>query len=215
MMRHTLNIPRLGGIRDLDESVLRKRLITEGTRGSLQSQTWEAYRADPDEVAVEFSIAYAYITVLVLFQVHEPEIRATYRNHGDPVHHDSCVELFIGQAGGIYLNVECNPFGAVLAGVGTSRHGRHLLGQEFFSHLKVSTQLGEGNESTWEALLQIPLDAAGLVHRGASLSAGSFTGNLYKCGDLLQFPHYISWNPVHTEKPDFHQSSHFGVFSFL
>lgn len=211
-MACSLRIPRLPGVRQLDLQALRSRLLAEGEHGSLQSQSWEEFRVD--DVEVKFSIGYAYTTVYLLFEVHEPEIRATYRNHLDPVYRDSCVEFFIADAQGRYLNVECNPFGAVLSGIGIGRTSRTLMEPEFFGKLQVDTSLYEGNESGWEALLRIPLDGAGLVKSSDDLSSLPFTGNLYKCGDDLQRPHYLSWSPIGTKQPDFHQSAYFGSFAF-
>lgn len=33
--------------------------------------------------------------------------------------------------------------------------------------------------------------------------------NFYKCGDGLTVPHYLSWSPIVTEKPDFHRPEFF------
>ena len=74
-MACSLRIPRLPGVRQLDLQALRSRLLAEGEHGSLQSQSWEEFRVD--DVEVKFSIGYAYTTVYLLFEVHEPEIRAT------------------------------------------------------------------------------------------------------------------------------------------
>jgi len=32
-----------------------------------------------------------------------------------------------------------------------------------------------------------------------------FKANFYKCGDELPLPHYLSWNPIYTETPDFYR----------
>ena len=34
--------------------------------------------------------------------------------------------------------------------------------------------------------------------------------NFYKCGDKTAHPHFLSWSPVSTEKPDFHRPEFFG-----
>ena len=39
-------------------------------------------------------------------------------------------------------------------------------------------------------------------------------GNFYKCGDETSKPHFVTWNPVGTETPDYHQSAYFGELSF-
>ncbi len=33
--------------------------------------------------------------------------------------------------------------------------------------------------------------------------------NLYKCGDNLSHPHFLSWRPIQTDKPDFHRPEYF------
>ena len=38
----------------------------------------------------------------------------------------------------------------------------------------------------------------------------SLRANFYKCGDKTAHPHYLSWSPIHTEKPDFHRPEFFG-----
>lgn len=219
-MQPSLQIPHLPVDLSSDLLDIRKALLSNGTPGKLQSQTWEAYKVDMGRVNVEFSIGFYDRTVCILFQVKEPEIRATYKKHLDPVFEDSCVEFFIGDGEGRYLNVECNPHGAVLAGIGTSRNDRTWLGERFFSHLRVWTAMDSVGpethleENTWEVLLGIPLDATGLVGMKQPLVGKPFFGNIYKCGDKLKAPHYISWAPIHTPSPDFHQRAYFGMFEF-
>jgi Carbohydrate-binding family 9 len=38
--------------------------------------------------------------------------------------------------------------------------------------------------------------------------------NLYKCGDRLTKPHYATWNPVVSQKPDYHRPESFGEWIF-
>ena len=35
-------------------------------------------------------------------------------------------------------------------------------------------------------------------------------GNFYKCGDLTKKAHYLSWNPMRCETPQFHRPQDFG-----
>ena len=39
-------------------------------------------------------------------------------------------------------------------------------------------------------------------------------GNFFKCGDLTEQAHYLSWNPVTSEQPDFHRPQDFGLLRF-
>ena len=38
--------------------------------------------------------------------------------------------------------------------------------------------------------------------------------NVYKCGDNLSQPHFLSWQPIHTDKPNFHVPQFFGEVEF-
>ena len=38
--------------------------------------------------------------------------------------------------------------------------------------------------------------------------------NLFKCGDELSHPHFLSWQPIRTEKPDFHRPEFFAQVRF-
>ena len=37
---------------------------------------------------------------------------------------------------------------------------------------------------------------------------------VHKCGDLTNHKHYLSWNMVQSEKPDFHRPEDFGRMMF-
>ena len=215
-MKPALSIPRISVDYDTNALVVRKVLLTKGMQGTVESQAWDAYKVD--SVSVTFSIGFYDKTVCILFQVTEDEIRATYTNHLDPVYKDSCVEFFMADEVGRYVNIECNPYGAVLAGIGYSRNDRVLLDKGFFSQLRVWTSLSPSEppkDHNWEVLLQIPLEDTGMLGPEDDVVTGTFTGNIYKCGDDLQQPHYISWAPIQTPSPDFHQSSFFGTFTFV
>jgi hypothetical protein len=38
--------------------------------------------------------------------------------------------------------------------------------------------------------------------------------NFYKCGDDLPEPHFLSWNNIIADKPDFHLPQYFGTLTF-
>ena len=42
-----------------------------------------------------------------------------------------------------------------------------------------------------------------------------FKGNFYKCGDETEIEHYLMWNRVETEKPDYHRPEYFGKFILI
>ena len=47
------------------------------------------------------------------------------------------------------------------------------------------------------------------------LKGKTFRANFYKCGDMLSVPHYVTWNPVGTPKPDYHRPEYFGELKFV
>lgn len=54
-----------------------------------------------------------------------------------------------------------------------------------------------------------------LVHeKNLQLSGLEAKANFYKCGDNTSKPHYLSWNPIGTESPDFHRPDFFGNLIF-
>ena len=69
------------------------------------------------------------------------------------------------------------------------------------------------DDTTWEVALIIPY-AAFFKHQIQSLDGKEVKANFYKCGDELQTPHFLSWNPIKIEKPDFHRPDFFGTLEF-
>ena len=63
----------------------------------------------------------------------------------------------------------------------------------------------EGGE--WDLTVFIPAECLpdNFLHSGKE-----FTANFYKCGDKTMEKHYLSWAPIDTEKPSFHQPKFFG-----
>ncbi len=52
----------------------------------------------------------------------------------------------------------------------------------------------------------------GALFPGYALAPGTvIRANCYKCGDLTEKEHYLSWNPVDHPTPDFHRSCDFGA----
>ena len=53
----------------------------------------------------------------------------------------------------------------------------------------------------------IPFDLIGIDKNHIPVSVRA---NFYKCGDKTAHPHFLSWNPVVSSKPDFHRPECFG-----
>lgn len=149
---------------------------------------------------------------VIRMQCRESAPIARYKNYNDPVYTDSCLEFFADWANaGKYVNMEMNSLGTLLSCCGPDRHDRtpvrDLLGGRIF---KV-TPSREGD--FWCVTGEIPVAAICEIYGcGPEIfrPGYSFRANFYKCGDKTETVHYGSWNPIGTEKPDFHRPEFFG-----
>ena len=69
-------------------------------------------------------------------------------------------------------------------------------------------------EFKWTITIAIPFEVF-FHHKIKELKGRTFRANFYKCGDMLSVPHYITWNPIGTENPDYHQPKYFGEIKFI
>ena len=68
----------------------------------------------------------------------------------------------------------------------------------------------------WEVTIFIPNETIAAVYGVSEFPEGyTLKGNVYKCGDETEIPHFLTWNPVHTEEPDFHRPEYFGDFTLI
>lgn len=185
----------------------------------IQCVNWVAYSYKPK---VSFRIAHTKDAVLLHFKVKEASVRAKYGEDNGAVWTDSCVEFFSIPAGdGVYYNIECNCIGTILIGAGATRDGREHAPEEITSLVQRWASLGKepfeerigDGDITWEVALIIPY-AVFFKHQIHSLDGKEIKANFYKCGDDLQTPHFLSWNPIVIEQPNFHRPDFFGMLEF-
>ena len=142
----------------------------------------------------------------------EKQIRAEYTAPLSPVCRDSCLEFFfMPENEDRYFNFEINPNGCLYIGFGHGREDSTALCRENMRQL-----FGVRTERTpdgWEAFYRIPLSFLRLFMPDFAFE-GSLRANVYKCGDLTEREHYLSWNPVTSETPDFHRPADFGRMTF-
>ena len=178
---------------------------------------WEEF---PYQPAVQFRLAHTGDSLLLHFKVREASVRAAAPADNGRVWEDSCVEFFSMPAGdGVYYNLECNCAGTLLVGAGAAREGRQRAPQEVLDRVQRWASLGREpfaervGTCSWEVALVIPLDTF-FLHQLDSLAGRTVRANFYKCGDKLQTPHFLSWNPIQLPKPDFHCPQFFGTLHF-
>lgn len=181
---------------------------------AINKVNWKEYSYCPK---VEFRVAHTENAILLHFKVTEASIRARYGEDNGSVWTDSCVEFFSIPGGdGIYYNIECNCIGTILIGVGPQRNNREHASADVTAQVQRWSSLGRASfeervgEVTWEVALVIPYTVF-FKHQITSLDGKRMKANFYKCGDELQTPHFLSWNPIEIEKPDFHRPDFFGT----
>ena len=184
---------------------------------SINTVNWKTFPYQPE---VQFRIAHTDDAILVHYKVKEASVRAVAAGDNGAVWEDACVEFFSIPAGdGIYYNVECNCAGILLIGAGAGRENREHAPQEVMDKVQRWSSLGRQSfeervgECNWELALVIPYSAF-FKHQITSLDGMTVRANFYKCGDKLQTPHFLSWNPIALEKPNFHCPEFFGTLNF-
>lgn len=195
-----------------------RRLMDESSVefNPIDTVNWIEYPYCPK---VEFRIAHTGAALMLHYRVSEASVRAVAPGDQGRVWEDSCCEFFVRMANEPeYYNFECNCAGALLLNFG--RKGERQRGpEEILQKVKRWTSLGREpfeeriGECSWELTLVIPVTAF-FKHRINDLSGMTMRANFYKCGDLLQAPHFLSWNPIDLPQPCFHCPDLFGQIFF-
>ena len=194
------------------------RLDESETRNHAAEVNWKEYPYKPD---VAFSLGYTNNELLLKYYITENWFKAEKTETNDMVCEDSCVEFFVSpDDGGIYYNLEFNGIGTCLMGAGTDRYSGSRADPGVVAKIRRQTSVGKDPVSektgkfSWTITIAIPFEV--LFHNKiVELKGKTFRANFYKCGDKLSTPHYITWNPVGTERPDFHQPNYFGLLRFV
>jgi hypothetical protein len=200
-----------------DMAEISKALDALGEGHAIDRVNWPGYEYQPK---VRFNIAYGEKEIYLKYYVHEQYVMAQKNKSNQSVCEDSCVEFFVSpDSDGIYYNFEFNPIGTCLLGKGTGRADSKVVDADYISKIRRLGTMGTGafDEKTgdqyWELTIAIPVESfAGKDIK--TLSGKVFKANFYKCGDKLTQPHYLTWNPVGTAKPDYHRPEYFGTLEF-
>lgn len=157
-------------------------------------------------------IAHTHTHLCVLYIVKGEQLRATMSEDGCQVCEDSCVEFFCqGEGDPHYINFEANCIGKIKA---SRRLGRKEdvtpLTADTLARIERYASAGyepfgeKDGEWEWQLCLRIPLDIIFGENTPHAIRA-----NFYKCADKSKKPHYVVWQRIEQEKPDFHQPEYF------
>ena len=180
----------------------------------IDTVNWVNYSYCPEAA---FRIAHTREAILINYRINESDIKAVCDRDNGNVWEDSCVEFFISFNEDLYYNIECNCIGKILIGKGSGKQERIRLQDDLLKKVDRWSSLGDSpvknRSGDWEISLVIPKEIfyPDITNTFDRIKA---KGNFYKCGDCLQTPHFLSWNPIQNETPNFHLPRFFGELLF-
>lgn len=169
---------------------------------------------------VAFKWAHDGENLFIQFRVKENEVRAVAKGNNSEVWKDSCVEFFVSfDNSGYYYNLEQSCIGVALLGYRKLKNESEHAPDEIINAIKRLPSLGGYNfekkkgDFEWTLLSVIPVTTF-WKNDLKSFDGVKAKANLYKCGDDLTTPHYLSWNPIEIENPNFHRVDFFRDITF-
>ena len=185
---------------------------------------WNEYPFKPE---VSFKIGYSKDALYLKYIVSEPAVRAVNSEPNSEVWEDSCCEFFCDFDGEGYYNLETNCIGTQLFGYGKSMADRELAAKSrtradvsVISKIRKSSTLGsepfdvKTGDFSYEIVMAIPVDAF-YKHKLTFEKGMTFRANFYKCGDKTPEMHFLSWNPIGVDSPNFHLPEFFGEIKLV
>jgi len=206
----TLDVPFV----DFDAQDLDTALELHGARFDVNRVNWPAEW--PYAPLCSGRIARSEDALVVDFRVSGLDLRALNLQDNGRQWEDSCVEVFIqNPESPEYYNFEINALGKVLACRGVAREGRTVRpAEEMEQIVRFASFEGpqdyEGGLWTWRVVVLIPFE---LIGADPENLPRSIRANFYKCGDKTAHPHFVTWSPVDTPRPDFHRPEFFGTLN--
>jgi hypothetical protein len=186
-------------------------------RNFIDIRPWPEFTDKPN---VSFFIAHNRDSIFLKYDVEEKEVLARYRQINDPVYKDSCVEFFIAfDEDEAYYNLEFNRLGTCFGSFGTQRENRTLLPAKILEAIRNERTIMQKTDIAelainWTLTLEIPIQIF-CFHDFTSIRRKKCKVNFFKCGNDLTQPHYLVWNNIISEKPDFHLPEFFGGAEFI
>lgn len=215
----TLNVPRLEfAVQYPDITLISDMLDTMVPFHKIDLINWKEFNYSP---FVSFSVACSSKEIFLKYRVKENYLLAVNTETNQKVWEDSCVEFFFSpDESGKYYNFEFNAIGTCLVGYGEQRHNRRLMDKSVVESIRRRPTLGkepipveQTGELFWDLTIAIPFGLFGKREQFPVVGR-RYRANFYKCGDKLSVPHFLTWSPVNTEKPDFHAPEFFGDLVF-
>ena len=174
----------------------------------------------PEKPAVSFRMAHnGGDELFIRFTVTEETTLALVKEDNGEVWTDSCVEFFLALDDSGYYNFEFTCIGKALLGFRKERPNPTHATPEIMESIKRFSTLGTANfeekalNGSWELTVAIPTSAL-FKHKVEKWKGLTAEANIYKCADNLSKPHFVSWQAIDTDEPNFHVPPCFTKVSF-
>lgn len=208
----TLEVPFVPGLASRTDAEILSLLEASGSRFYVDRANWpDAFGYMP---VCAGSIARYDDGLAIRFHVSGLDLRARNLEDNGRQWEDSCCEFFVQEPGGDrYFNFEVNCIGRILGASGAGRHERVRQAPADLARIRRITTLpvqayDEADTlRTWDIAVLIPF---ALFGADPACPPASLKANFYKCGDETAHPHFLSWSPIDTPRPDFHRPEFFG-----
>ena len=208
----TLDVPYIPELDTMNADEITSVLDSRGARGRIAELNWPQFPYAP---LATFSIAHSGTAVYIDFFTRCNYLRAENYTDLSPVAEDSCVEFFVSpRCDSHYWNFEVNCIGTINASHRSERHNPVRLTPDELRQVRRAPSCGnrpfcemEGMFA-WNLVMAVPLSLIGVSYTPGQPVA--MNANFYKCAGKTSAPHYLSWNPIRSDKHDFHRPDSFG-----
>lgn len=206
-----MKIPFIDGIEKLQEIQVESALVRNMSGAAIDVVNWPQLYPYAPQCLVRLGRSRSHLAIS--FSVSGMDLRATEMEDNGRLWEDSCCEFFISPGGDTYYQIEISCIGAVRIGKGTERYNFQPLDLSEVAKVKRWSSLKkehydfEGGNYRWTVTALVPFSTLGL---NPDKLPDEVRVNFCKCGDRTAHPHFTSWSPISSEKPDFYRPECFG-----
>ena len=212
----TINVPYLPTLENEPIEAVSTLMEGKATRLFINTINWP--NTFPYQPIVVLDLARTKQCLCLHYFVRGQSLLATTKADDTPVYKDSCVEFFMKKEDdNHYFNFEFNCIGTCDASYRLNRNEKKSLSAEDYASIQRYATAGDSliDEpnclASWNLTLLIPFKVMKL---DSTKLPSSIRANFYHCTDGSPVQRFLSWNPIHTTSPDFHQPEFFGKVTF-
>lgn len=194
---------------ELKEITMDSKEWEKAQAGKIDHIEWPEYSYCPD---TEFRVLKNDEGLFVKFETDEDDLICDTKNINGDVYKDSCVEFFFcpDPDNENYFNFEINAIGTPLIGFGSGRApARVRLEGLDISVFKIESEM---KEKGFRIKYFIPFS---FLLKYVDKIGDFFYGNFQKCKEKGSNPHFVTYYPIKTPKPDFHRPEFFDKISVI